>query len=385
MRLSEAEFERRASLLQGILAEQELDALILASNDYRGHKGALRWVGDYNLAHRYGYAFVARDRPPELVIPHNLALGRPPDRDIPIRYPRNTAEGLREAIAELGTVRRVGIAGLGQVMRIEEYQHLRDNLPGVELIDSSEAFERVRAVKSEEELAGIREATDIAERCFERLVEITRPGVTERQLGAEMYRVAYQSGGEDPLFLSMYSERGPSDEMQPRFSAPTDRILTSEDQLIFSFELVGPRGYWMELARMIVIGRPNESQQRLNVAVREGMDGAARAMKPGARPEDVQQAVLDAAERHGGRPSYWSGHGIGQDVIEEPWIGLEVVEDRTGGDSAAWTIEEGMALSMHPFVADSGGRGIGYMSNVYLVGSEGASAASELDLSLYRV
>ena len=58
-RLSPAERMRRAEALQGIVRELELDVLLLAGNDYRGHKGALRWVADYNLVHRYGFAVVA--------------------------------------------------------------------------------------------------------------------------------------------------------------------------------------------------------------------------------------------------------------------------------------------------------------------------------------
>ena len=61
---SAAERERRAAALQGILAELELDALVLAGADYRGHKGVLRWVADYNLVHRYGFAVAAPEREP---------------------------------------------------------------------------------------------------------------------------------------------------------------------------------------------------------------------------------------------------------------------------------------------------------------------------------
>ena len=49
--------------------------LVLAGNDYRGHKGALRWVGDYNLVHRYGYAVAAPERRARLLLPQNLATG----------------------------------------------------------------------------------------------------------------------------------------------------------------------------------------------------------------------------------------------------------------------------------------------------------------------
>ena len=87
---SAAERERRAAALQGILAELELDALVLAGADYRGHKGVLRWVADYNLVHRYGFAVAAPEREPWLVLPQNLAMGRRRDWGVPMRFARAT-------------------------------------------------------------------------------------------------------------------------------------------------------------------------------------------------------------------------------------------------------------------------------------------------------
>ena len=64
MTLPASERGRRAAALDRLIAELELDALVLAGADYRGHKGTLRWVADYNLVHRYGFAIAAPGRAP---------------------------------------------------------------------------------------------------------------------------------------------------------------------------------------------------------------------------------------------------------------------------------------------------------------------------------
>ena len=64
----------------------------------------------------------------------------------------------------------------------------------------------MRARKSPEELEGLRECARIADACFDRLLEVVRPGITEREVGAPLYERCYALGGEDPLFLSMYPE-----------------------------------------------------------------------------------------------------------------------------------------------------------------------------------
>ncbi|MGH2887494.1 MAG: hypothetical protein ACRDPA_33150, partial [Solirubrobacteraceae bacterium] len=86
--LPESERTRRAAALQELIAAEDLDVLVLAGNDYRGHKGTLRWVADFNLAHRYGYAVVGRARAPELVLPVNLAMNPRGAWDVPVRYER---------------------------------------------------------------------------------------------------------------------------------------------------------------------------------------------------------------------------------------------------------------------------------------------------------
>ena len=383
MRLSPAERARRAEALQSIIVELDLDVLLLAANDYRGHKGTLRWVADYNLAHRYGYAVVPAGGEPELLLPLNLAAARSGGWNVKVRYARDMSTGIPERLRELGPLRRIGIVGLGQVMKVADYLALREAFPDAELVDAQQAFERVRTRKSPEEQEGLRESAAITDACFERLVELVRPGVTERELGAAMYERCYALGGEDPLFLSMYPESPGDGTVGGKFGPPGDRILQPGDVHIFSFELIGTMGYWVELARMIVLGEPDELQVRMNAAVAAGMEAGRVQMRPGQRPDQVQRAILDAVAAHGTWSSYWSGHGLGQDVIEEPWLGLEIVQ--TGDVASPWTLEEGMALSNHPYAVDLEERAIAYMADSYIVREGGGEVLSKHPLDLYVV
>ncbi len=382
-RLSSTERFRRAEALQGIVRELELDVLLLAGNDYRGHKGALRWACDYNLAHRYGYVVVPPAGEPELLLPLNLAAGRAGGWNAKVRYARDVSAGIPERLRELGPMRRIGVVGMAQVMKVQDYLALRAAFPEAELVDAQNAFERVRARKSPEEQEGLRECARIADACFERLLEVVRPGVTEREVGAPLYERCYALGGEDPLFLSMYPESPGDGTLAGKFAPPGDRVLRPGDQHIFSFELIGPMGYWVELARMVVLGAPDDLQVRMNAAVASGMEAGRAQMRPGNRPDQVQRAILDAVAAHGTWSSYWSGHGLGQDVIEEPWLGLEIVQDRDV--ASGWTLEEGMALSNHPYVVDLEERAIGYMADSYLVREDGGEILSKHPLDLYMV
>lgn len=332
--------------------------------------------------HRYGYAIAAPGREPWLLLPQNLRMARPAQWGVDVTFARDLRTGLPEALRALGPLRRIGVVGLAQVMKVEDFLALREAFPDAELVDAQDAFERARARKSDEELDGVREAVAIADACFERLLEAARPGITERELGAAVYERCYALGGEDPLFLSMYPERVDG-RIEGRFGPPDDRVLADGEQLIFSFELVGRAGYWMELARMVVFGQPTEVQQRLSAAVAAGLVEGAAAMTPGRRPDEVQRKITDVVAAHGAVCSYWSGHGLGQDVIEEPWLGLEVVQDRTA--PSAWELAEGMVLANHPYAVDLGGDGVAYMANTYLVTADGGTALSAKPLELYVI
>ena len=229
-------------------------------------------------------------------------------------------------------------------MKVEDYLALRDGVPRR---GARRCQRRLRAgagaARAQEEIEGVRESTRIAEACFDRLLEVVR---TRRR------RARARRG--DVRALLRARRRGPAlPEHVPRVAAATARSTGGSASrstacsspatlLVFSFELVGRLGYWMELARMVVLGEPDELQVRMNAAVAAGLEAAAAAMRPGSRPDEVQRAIIDAVAAHGADSSYWSGHGIGQDVIEEPWLGLEVVQDRDV--PSAWTLEEGMVL-----------------------------------------
>ncbi len=379
--LSNAEYERRHRLLQELLASEQLDALVLAANDYRGHKGTLRWIADYHLPHRYGYAVVLPDAPPVLVLPENLALTPRRRPDVPVRCFRRVADGL---IGELRprAPRRIGVVGLNQVMKVEDYRALTTAFPDAELVDVDRAFEFARAVKSAEELEGFAEATRIGERCFERLLEVAAPGVTERAINAEVTRVALAEGGEDLLFLTMYGEPRGDGRVDGRFAPPHDRELRAGETHTFSFEIIGPLGYWMELARMVTVGPPTELQLRINAAVDAGITAGIQALRPGVDPGDAQRKIVAAIEQHGARSAYWSGHGLGQDVLEEPWIGLDMVDDRP---TAGMAIREGMALALHPFVIDDDERAIGYMADTLIVGAQETTTTSTLTRDIWSI
>lgn len=367
-----AERDRRWSLLDQAMLNAGLDALIFIGNDYRGHKGTLRYVADFNLEHRNGTAIKPRGGEAVLVLPGNLSTQRVSSNWVSkAYYPKRLATGLIQVLRSWAWARNVGIVGLNQIMRVEDFLALKEGFPKVTFTDASHLFEEVRVSKSKEELIGVEESAYILDRCFDRLLEVARPGRSEREIGAEMYRTAALLGGEDTLFLTMHTDVQPaSGHPGPTWGVPRDRVLKPSDMFIFSFEVIGPRGYWTEFSRMVTFQRPTDAQQRMAKAVTDGITRSTEAMAMGIDdPVVVQERVLESAAHHGVTSGYWSGHSIGLDVLEAPMIGADVVDDDLSQSSAdkPVRIATGSIITMHPMLWDSSADVTGYMADTFVV------------------
>lgn len=380
-----AERDLRWRRLSEAAQQEGYDVLLFAAADYRGHKGSVRYVSGYNPCHRYGYAVMFPGDEPIVVLPQNLEADRRPSHGwvSDYRTPYHLGTGLAEVLGSRGDAPHVGIVGLRQVMKIEDYLAIQEKLPKAKLSDAGDMFSRVRAVKSPAEQLAVRESAYILDACFDRLLEISRPGMTEQQVAAEMFRVGSALGGQDPLFLTMYAEVDGNDA-RPTFGQPENRVLGVNDVFTFSYEIVGPNGYWTELSRMVTFAKPTGAVVEIAEAVAAGIEAADGALTPGTPFADVQRDVIAAVEARGAKSAYWSGHGMGLDVLEEPWVGLDVVEDESAA-GAVVAAAPGQVLALHPTLWNADSQVMGYMSDSYILTDTGAEKLSKHPTRIHQI
>lgn len=361
------------------------DILLFAAADYRGHKGSVRYISGYNPCHRYGYAVMVPGEEPIVILPQNLEADRRPANGWVSEYrtPYNLGQGLVEALKAVGESPHVGIIGLRQAMKVEDYLAIREQLPNAKLSDAGPMFSRIRATKSAAEQLAARESAYIMDACFDRLLEIARPGMTEQEIASEMFRVGSALGGQDPLFLTMYSEVT-GNEARPTFGQPENRVLGVNDVFTFSFEIVGPNGYWTELSRMVTFAPPTDAVAQIGDAVAAGISAAQGALTPATPFADVQRKVIEAVEARGATSAYWSGHGLGLDVLEEPWVGLDVVEDESA-TGAVTQADDGQVLAIHPTLWNAESQVMGYMSDSFILAGGQALKLSKHPTEIHQL
>jgi Xaa-Pro aminopeptidase len=132
-------------------------------------------------------------------------------------------------------------------------------------------------------------------------------------------------------------------------------------------------GYFGDVGRTVVCGKPNQRQQEVYTAVYEGLAAATAAMRPGNTNDDVALAVRQTVERHGFGDSFISlfiGHGVGIGANEPPYIG----EDLPGAETVV--LKEGMTFAVEPLIwvpGVTGGAGV-RLEDTIVVTAEGGRA-----------
>jgi Xaa-Pro aminopeptidase len=263
----------------------------------------------------------------------------------------------------------VGVVGLAEMMPVADYLALAE----FELVDVARELEPARAVKSAAEHTLIEDANRIAEEGYSCLRETVRPGLTIREIGAELYRAVFRLGAVDHVMLTLHGSHG---RCGPFLTAPggSGYVLRPGDVFTFSMELTNPDGYWVELARIFALGDLDPEFEPLVETGVEAMHAFEQVARAGETGGDVYRAVDEIVRMGGFHQGHTPGHSIGQDVLEQPRI----------APYEAARLAEGMVVAFHPHVLDTQETMSAYQANVYRIGAGGASPLSQVSLEPVR-
>ncbi len=188
--------------------------------------------------------------------------------------------------------------------------------PGLDVVSSDPVMDPLRMVKDDDELALMTEAQRIAGMGMDRARELLRPGVTAREIAAEVVYTMARAGAErssTPTFVTFGIE---TCMLHGRLSPSP--LQTGEPVIIDLTPRV--EGYCANLARTFVLGEPTDRQRSLLDAYAAMIPAARGAMRPGATVADMDRAaggVLAGGElaQH---QVYGIGHGLGLRFEETP-------------------------------------------------------------------
>ena len=367
MAVSDKEIGRRIGAIKEGMIENGLQALIVFSQVVLGEKGAVRYISNYRLLTRKDYLVLPLIGDPVLIVPtlgqQISAMKASWIRDV--RSGGETEGMIREVAEKLkrdGLEKEtIGIVGLLSSMPHHDYELLKKELPEATFADSSTLLDGIRAVKSPEEIEMVRATTDIADTCYDLLLEIVRPGIDERGVMAEINKLLTLKGVEDTLILT---SKGRS---FPCFIAPPGPYVFQDgDHYVFSIEISGPSGYWSQIVRPLCLGKPSLQYQRMFEAGQKALERGVAELVPGKRVGDVVRIVYDEIKKAGFNSGLWCGHGMGMDLGD----GLGLFENNH------LELKDGMVITVHPHIMSQDGKEGLLLGDTFVVREGGAENLS---------
>jgi Xaa-Pro aminopeptidase len=341
-------------------ADEGLDAVVVAS-DWR-YKGNLRYFTNRVLWSRWAYIVVRPELAPVLVMiaPSQQYWAREEGPIADVRFGQSPIEEVVSVLRE-GPVAnaRVGIAGLGEIMRPHDFRVLESELPQAEFTDATRIIDAMRTLKTADEVSGVRNTMRIAEEAFDLFGRKLRPGLSRWEIVGEVERILRGSGSYDTMLLLSTG---------PYLREPAAGAFGPGDVVMFSIELAGPEGYWVERGGTFCVGEPDEPLLRLYQACSDALAVAVSLLRPHMTAGTLAHSVDETLTASGFEKGIWGGHGIGLDVLERPILLPE----------SADTIEQDSVIAFHPHVVDrERGRGA-YISDTYLVAEDATTGLAEI-------
>ncbi len=216
-------------------------------------------------------------------------------------------------------------------------------------------IERMRAVKSDEELELIRRACAIADRGARELRAILRSGATELEVASELDHFLRAQGAQATAFPTIVAA-GPHSAYPHHDSAPT----AIRDTMVVCDFGVYVQGYCSDITRTYAVGGAPEELLSAHRAVTGAVEAGLRAVRPGGGIKRVDRACRSAL-RELGLERYFvhsTGHGIGLEVHEAP----------TAGPFSRDKMRRGMVFTIEPGVYIPGVGGVRIEQDVLVTG-----------------
>lgn len=227
-------------------------------------------------------------------------------------------EDIYEEVAKMTERLKVSVLGFEKEhVSYHLYTQYRERV-SPEMVPLSGVVEKLRMIKTEEEIQNIKTAAEIADKAFTHILDYIRPGVSEidvaNELEFSMRRLGATSSGFDIIVAS-----GPRSAL-PHGVAST-KLIEKGDMVTLDFGAYY-QGYRSDMTRTIAVSEPKAELKEIYNIVFEALSNALAAIKPGITGQEADAFTRDyiIEKGYGEQYGHGSGHGIGLDIHEEPFM-----------------------------------------------------------------
>lgn len=250
-----------------------------------------------------------------------------------------------EEVARLA--KEMGIKKLGfeqEDLSFATYSTYKNEI-GIDFIAVSNVVEKLRLIKSEQEIKILKEATDIADAAFKHILDFIRPGITELDVANEleffMRKAGAVSSSFDTIVASGYRSALPH-------GVASDKVIEKGELVTLDFGAYY-KGYCSDITRTVAVGEISSELKNIYDIVLEAQLRGMAGLKPGITGKQADALTRDyiTEKGYGEYFGHSTGHGLGMEVHESPALSFK----------SDMVLEVGMVVTCEPgiYIPNLGG------------------------------
>jgi Xaa-Pro dipeptidase len=250
-----------------------------------------------------------------------------------VEFAQSPIDVLSDVLQEKGLGdKRIGIETT--YLAAAYYVRLKEHLPKIDLVSSEMLFNELRAIKCPEEVAHLKHAANVTEQAIYEAFAAASLGTTEKEVADHMNARQLSLGANENGFCIF--GMGQNTLIAHHFAGP--KQLEEGDLVAVD---IGSRfdGYYSDVARSAVGGKPTPKQRDTYRKLREAQRETIAQIKPGVRACDVYNHCSKAFQERGLTLTMpHIGHSLGIGIHEYPMIEPGNVTE----------LREGMVINIEP-------------------------------------
>lgn len=342
--------------IQKALIENDLDALLITDERNQRYAAGFPFTDGYVLVAREKAWLITDSRYIEAaeLIAGNCATVQMYDRQ------HSALSLVKAALNEAGAAR---VGGEERKLSHGDYTDIEKEL-GLSLLPAQQLLCDLRAVKSEEEIASMIKAQRISEQALEETLPIIRPGMTEREVAAELVYRMLRHGSEgnsfDPIVVTGAKTSMPH-------GVPGDEVIKAGDFVTMDFGSLKD-GYCSDMTRTVAVGSASDEMKNVYSVVLEAQLAGIAAAKAGVPGKVIDGAARDVIAKAG--YGEYFGHGFGHS------LGLDIHEAPNANPRGETLMPEGAVISAEPGIYLPGRFGV-RIEDVMVLHHDGAEVITK--------
>ncbi|MCG8397819.1 Xaa-Pro peptidase family protein [Bacillus atrophaeus] len=216
---------------------------------------------------------------------------------------------------------------------------------GAELVPVAESVEKLRLIKSGEEIKILEEAAKIADDAFHHILTFIKPGISEISVANEL-EFFMRSQGADSSSFDMIVASGLRSSLP--HGVASEKLIESGDFVTLDFGAYY-KGYCSDITRTIAVGEPSDKLKDIYQIVFDAQALGVQHIKPGMTGKEADALTRDhiTAKGYGQYFGHSTGHGLGMEVHESPGLSAR----------SSAVLEPGMIVTVEPgiYIPETGG------------------------------